>query len=119
MRNADRGPGPWLFFYPQWTRRRAAWSPELALRVGGRPVLQACLKGGGALLSQVDIGPKWCDQNAYPCELARFLGLSGDMPDRVNTDLWSLQLYFSILVLPIGRKFVSFRSGFCAVGVKF
>ena len=43
------------------TRRRGLlW---LTLRVGGRPVLRACVKGaGGALLSQVDIGLNWYDQ---------------------------------------------------------
>ena len=43
------------------TKRRGLL--RLALRVGGRPVLRACLKGaGGALLSQVDIGLNWYDQ---------------------------------------------------------
>ena len=83
------------------TKRRGLL--RLALRVGGRPVLRACVKGaGGALLSQVDIDLNWYDQkNAYPCELARFWVFLGGMPDRVNTYLWSLRLYFSILVLPI------------------
>lgn len=43
------------------TKRRGLL--RLALRVGGRPVLRACVKGaGGAWLSPVDIGLNWCDQ---------------------------------------------------------
>ena len=43
------------------TRRRGLL--RLALRVGGRPVLRACVKGaGGAWLSPVDIGLNWYDQ---------------------------------------------------------
>ena len=50
---------------------------RLALRVGGRPVLRACVKGaGGALLSQVDIGLNWYDQKCLSVRIGEILGLS-------------------------------------------